>query len=65
MPTDADSSNAESLGQGGRADKLAREAELLAKVRDVSRQIVERVNKVLGDTGAHASLPAEEKKPLE
>lgn len=48
----------------GGDDLFAKEQELLAKVREVAQQIVERVNKALADTDTHASLPTEEKPAL-
>lgn len=48
----------------GGDDLFLKEQELLAKVREVSQQIVERINKALGDTATHDSLPTEENTPL-
>lgn len=65
MPSPDNTPTDEPSGQEDRGDELLKEAEVLAKVRDVARKIVEKVNKALGDTSTHSSLPTEEKKPLE
>jgi hypothetical protein len=39
------------------------ETEMLARVRQVARQITERVAKALSDSDAHPTLPAEETPP--
>lgn len=43
----------ERSGQTDRSDKFLNEQEFLAKVRHVARQIVERVNRVLGEDAPH------------
>jgi hypothetical protein len=62
-------SDANLPGQGhsdrtGGDDLFLQEQELLAKVRDTARKIVDRVNRALGGTDTHAPLPADE-KPLQ
>jgi hypothetical protein len=46
---DADPRRQECSGQTDRSDKFLNEQEFLAKVRHVARQIVARVNRVLGE----------------
>jgi hypothetical protein len=41
---------------------LRAEVELLNRARDVSQQIVERVNRLLEDTAQHTALPTEPTK---
>jgi hypothetical protein len=38
--------------------------EVLTRVRELAQEIVERVNRALGDTEPHSSLPTEEKPAL-
>jgi hypothetical protein len=47
-------------GQTDRSDKFLNEQEFLAKVWHVGRQIVERVNRVLGEAAARTPPTGEE-----
>ena len=61
-PNDARSHRQELSGQTDRSDKFLKEQEFLAKVRDVSRRIVERVHRALGED-AHTPPPADDEEP--
>jgi hypothetical protein len=63
--TDTNTQKQSLSAPGERVEFRIREQELLARVRELAQDIVERVNKALGDTSAHASLPTEEKPSLQ
>ena len=60
---DAGPRRQECSGQTDRSDKFLNEQEFLAKVRHVARQIVERVNRVLGEDAARVPPPTGEEQP--
>lgn len=64
-PTDANASEQGRSDQPCTGDLYLKEQEVLAKVRELAQQIVERVNKALGDTAPLAPLPTEEKPALQ
>ncbi len=63
-PTDASAPGQGRSDQPGEEDYFAKEKALLAKAQCIAQQIVNRVNKALGDTESHQALPTEEKPPL-
>ena len=64
LPNDANSPEQGPSGVPDGENLRAAEQELLARVRELAQQIVDRVNKALSDTETHSSLPTEEKQPL-
>lgn len=64
LPNDVNSPE-QSLSGAPDVDNLrTAEQELLSRVRDLAQQIVDRVNKALGDTELHSPLPTEERPAL-
>jgi hypothetical protein len=64
LPNDVNSPEQDLSGAPDMDNLRTAEQELLARVRDLAQQIVERVNKALSETGTHSSLPTEEKPSL-
>jgi hypothetical protein len=59
-PSNAKPPGQEHSDRTGGDDLFLKEQELLAKVRDTARKIVDKVNQALGSADAHASHPADE-----